>query len=169
VLRAGGAAGNLLPKKDYAAQALLNKANEKEERDRRRKSVALPASLMAPSIVSLIDMLPNGQSYAQAPRQNRSSALRTGGDMPPTSMRGLASAANMDQAKMGSTDIKPVLTRRASVGVRSLGAPSIVSLLLGTRYHKLMLGSPSESGFYTSKSWIRTCHLSPNLGIDNDR
>jgi hypothetical protein len=66
----------------------------------------------------------------QAPRQNRSSALRTGGDMPPTSMRGLASAANMDQAKMGTTDTKPVLTRRASVGVRSLGAPSIVSLHL---------------------------------------
>jgi hypothetical protein len=31
---------------------LINKANEKEERDRRRKSVALPASLSAPSIVS---------------------------------------------------------------------------------------------------------------------
>jgi hypothetical protein len=63
----------------------------------------------------------------QAPRQNRSSALRTGGDMPPTSMRGLASAPDISQAKMGITDIKPVLTRRASVGVRSLGAPSIVS------------------------------------------
>jgi hypothetical protein len=66
----------------------------------------------------------------QAPRQNRSSALRTGGDMPPTSMRGLACASNMGQAKPEGTDIKPALTRRASVGVRSLGAPSIVSLHL---------------------------------------
>lgn len=40
-------------KKDYAAQALINKARDKEERERRRKSIALPASLTAPSIVSL--------------------------------------------------------------------------------------------------------------------
>ena len=75
-------------------------------------------------------LMTRSHSDAQAPRQNRSSALRTGGDMPPTSMRGLSSAANVGQAKTGDADIKPILTRRASVGVRSLGAPSIVSPLL---------------------------------------
>jgi hypothetical protein len=53
ILRSGMAPTLAVAKKDYAAQALINKANEKEERDRRRKSVALPASLSAPSIVSL--------------------------------------------------------------------------------------------------------------------
>lgn len=52
ILRSGTAPTLVAGKKDYAAQALINKANEKEERDRRRKSVALPASLSAPSIVS---------------------------------------------------------------------------------------------------------------------
>jgi hypothetical protein len=64
-LRSGEATAPALPKKDYAAQALINKANEKEERDRRRKSVALPASLSQPS--------------SMVPRGNRSSILRAGG------------------------------------------------------------------------------------------
>ena len=83
-------------------------------------------------------------------------------------MRGLASAANLDQAKLGSTDVKPVLTRRASIGVRSLNAPSIVSPLLVALYYKLMIGSPSESGFYSSKSWIWTCYLGPSIRINDD-
>lgn len=79
---------------------------------------------------SEFDHVTRSRTDDQAPRQNRSSALRTGGDMPPTSMRGLASASNVSQAKPGEPEIKPVLARRASIGVRSLGAPSIVSPLL---------------------------------------
>ena len=106
----------------------MNKANEKEERDRRRKSVALPASLSAPSIVSLSGMR-GLVTHSQAPRQNRSSALRTGGDIPPTSSRALTTSAvaNVEEVKPGGIETKTGLTRRSSMGVRSLGVPSIVS------------------------------------------
>jgi hypothetical protein len=52
--------------RDVAEQAVLNKEREAAERLAKRKSVALPASLAAPSI---------------APRQNRASMLRTGPPM----------------------------------------------------------------------------------------
>lgn len=64
----------------------------------------------------------------QAPRQNKTSALRTGAPVP-TSTRALTSttAANVEQPKPESKEPKTGLGRRASMGVRSLGTPSIVS------------------------------------------
>jgi hypothetical protein len=51
--------------------------------------------------------------------------------MPPSTASGRtltsSSAANVAQAELGVGEPKVGLTRRASVGVKSLGAPSIVS------------------------------------------
>ncbi|ORY21294.1 hypothetical protein BCR39DRAFT_553955 [Naematelia encephala] len=121
-------------KKDIAVVAAENKARDLAERDRRRKSVALPASLSAPQI---------------APRGNRSSALRLGTGTVVSPFRSpvtksaltVTSASNVDKTKdktavtndkakdisIGTKD-KGVVNRRASVigAIRSLGAPSIM-------------------------------------------
>lgn len=128
-LRTGvGASSSPIVKKDYAAQAIANKAKGKAERDQRRKSVILPPSLSAPSIVSRSRYSVGFLSDMQTPRQNRSSALRTG-DPVPSSGRTLtaSSADNVGQAKVREKESKAGLVRRASVGVKSLGTPSIVS------------------------------------------
>lgn len=65
----------------------------------------------------------------QAPRQNRSSELRTGVPaLPSTRALAVTTAANVDQSiKSTLVNPKATLARRASMGVKSLGAPSIVS------------------------------------------
>lgn len=110
ILRTGGAPNIAIPKKDYAAQALINKANEKEERDRRRKSVALPASLTAPS--------------SMMPRGNRSSMLRAGGaPVPLMPKKDYAAQALINKANEKEERDR----RRKSVALpASLGAPSTV-------------------------------------------
>ena len=135
-------------KRDFAAAALANKAKDKEEYIKRRASVALPASLAAPTIVSL-RTLPSLARCVQAgdraditkvPRANRSSQLRTGGPQSPPSAYTNAlrsSTSNNVGAPSSMSDerssVDEKAKRRASVigTVKSLGAPTIVSVLRG--------------------------------------
>ncbi|EIW71158.1 hypothetical protein TREMEDRAFT_67600 [Tremella mesenterica DSM 1558] len=116
-LRAGGDVTQSA-KKDREAIAAANKARDGEERQMRRKSIALPSSLSAPSIV---------------PRTNKAAALRTG-------QPSMSSPARRPQFPLsptgaanvipGSNNASPAVgqkMRRGSLtGLSSLGTPTIM-------------------------------------------
>ncbi|WVQ83172.1 hypothetical protein IAT38_005311 [Cryptococcus sp. DSM 104549] len=122
-------------KKDPLAIAAANKARADEEKEKRRKSVVLPASLMTPSIT---------------PRQNKSSMLRTGIKSSESVSSGSSLTQTMGALKVTSNpnarpnlakddsaikaaaaaEREEKLKRRSSLtGVRSLGTPSIAPRL----------------------------------------
>ncbi|KAK8847506.1 hypothetical protein IAR55_005364 [Kwoniella newhampshirensis] len=137
-LRAGGQGSTPIKsaRKDPEAIIAANKARALEEKERRRKSIALPSSLSAPSI---------------APRQNKSSLLRTGGQIvkSPTMAKSPISTSSLTRT-MSALKVTSVAnfvepnddtgldqqkhdekakTRSSMAGVRSLGAPSIAPRL----------------------------------------
>ncbi|TYJ56029.1 hypothetical protein B9479_003271 [Cryptococcus floricola] len=91
-------------KRDPEAIAAANKARQQEEKERRRKSITTPASLGAPSI---------------APRQTKSSMLRTG-VMPPDSV---SSGSSITRAMSSlSFERTPVASRTHSSKVQRPGS-----------------------------------------------
>lgn len=127
-------------RRDPAVIAAANKVKAQEEKERRRKSLALPTSLSAPQIVSV----PSKNSLTlhpidvvQAPRGNRTTQLRNA--VPPSSFKsalGDTSVINLGTPKLETVKVeKGGLNRRASIAgtVKSLAAPSIVSLSTSIR------------------------------------
>ncbi|WVQ75900.1 hypothetical protein IAR50_005535 [Cryptococcus sp. DSM 104548] len=133
-LRAGqvGTTPQRAERRNPEAIVAANKARLEEEKERRRKSIVMPASLGAPSI---------------APRQTRSSMLRTGVMSPESVSSGSSVTRAMSCLSVGErtpvasrarssvdlpreTEAEAKARRRASVqGVKSLGAPSITPRL----------------------------------------